>query len=569
METEPRDNASDEKDQTSVSADEGERIRGLLDFSGNKILDKIMEWDNPRQLVRQIPAEDFFWLIQKMGEDECLPMLAMASDDQKQYLLDLVSWEKDRVDLEKTSTWLGRLVQADPEGLAKWLFSKGESLAYYYLFKNIEVEIRSGDDAHRDFGEDFFTLDDVFYVRVPQEELKEKTINILRAMAGKDLGLYHALLSNLAGVIPAELEEDMYRLRNVRLAEHGFLPTEEALRVYTSLDPKDVNMEDHDEAEALIPDKDVRELIPISPFYHVRDRDLLTTVFSKIDDDLLLGRLRLEFAGLCNQILSADGMIVDDLDILVGACQKAARHLNLAIEKLCGDDAQKAVALIRNNSVLSLFRVGFGLVLRLKWETERWLKTSWFNRLGLGLSFWADKWGETLTGILKNKPQLYVGLEEENEFRDFNHIFELNDCRILIHRLKALDKMMEQLAEIYPLEIGSAEDRQLTFYHLMFNLWARKSLDLEPSFSTISADQVKAFFSHLRAGEDAFPFRMPGFRDVFILDFKVCVSALEPEIEADLEDALSLIWQEFTEEYEGVAAEDLDGRFSKFIPSKR
>ena len=111
-----------------------------------------------------------------MGEDECLPMLAMASDDQKQYLLDLVSWEKDRMDLEKTSTWLGRLVQADPEGLAKWLFSKGESLAYYYLFKNIQVEIRSEDDDHRDFGESFFTLDDVFYVRVPQEEIKEKTI---------------------------------------------------------------------------------------------------------------------------------------------------------------------------------------------------------------------------------------------------------------------------------------------------------------------------------------------------------------------------------------------------------
>ena len=188
METEPRDNASDEKDQTSVSADKGEMIQGLLDFSGNRILDKIMEWDNPQQMVRQIPAEDFFWLIKKMGEDECLPMLAMASDDQKQYLLDLVSWEKDRIDLEKTSSWLDRLVQADPEGLAKWLFSKGEALAYYYLFNNIQVEIRSEEDDHREFGKDFFTLDDVFYVRVFQEELKEKTINILRAMAGEDLG---------------------------------------------------------------------------------------------------------------------------------------------------------------------------------------------------------------------------------------------------------------------------------------------------------------------------------------------------------------------------------------------
>ena len=60
MENDLHDNESDEKDQTSVSADEVEMIQGLLDFSGDKILDKIMEWDNPKQLVRQIPGEDFF-----------------------------------------------------------------------------------------------------------------------------------------------------------------------------------------------------------------------------------------------------------------------------------------------------------------------------------------------------------------------------------------------------------------------------------------------------------------------------------------------------------------------------
>jgi len=58
---------------------------------------------------------------------------------------------------------------------------------------------------------------------------------ILKTMAGEDLLKYHSLLTGLAGVLPADLKEDMYRLRNVRIAEHGFLPREEALLVYAPL----------------------------------------------------------------------------------------------------------------------------------------------------------------------------------------------------------------------------------------------------------------------------------------------------------------------------------------------
>lgn len=554
---------SDEKDQRP--ADKTEMIQELLAFSGEELLEKIMEHDNPQLLVRTLPQEDFFWLVKKAGEDECLPLLKMASDDQKQYLLDLEFWEKDRLNLENASVWLGRLLQADPEGLARWLFSKGESIAYYYLFNKVQVEIKSEDDDHYDFGDNFFTLDGLFYVSVPDEEDKETIVNTLRAMASADLGTYQTLLANLAGVIPAELEEDMYRLKGVRLAEHGFLPLEEALEVYAPLPPDAVNTEDNAENKDSIPEEDIREMIPISPFYHARGQNLLTKAFSEINDDLVLDRLRLEFAGLCNQILSADGVIINDLDIIISACQKAAGHLNVILEKICGEDIRKAVALLRSNSLVSLFRVGFGLVLRLKWETERWLKSSWFNRQGLGLSFWPDEWGEHLKGILKDKPLHHVGSEEINELRAFERLFELENCQNLIHRLKVLDSLMEQMPGLYNFDKNTAEDSQPTFHQLLFNLWSRKLLGLELSFLSISRDQAKAFFGHLRAGEEAPPFRMSGFEDVFIQDFMSFASDFAPELKADLKEVLSLIWQEFAEEYESVTEKDIEGRFSKYL----
>ncbi len=553
----------DEKDQRP--ADKAEIIQEILAFSGEKILEKIMENDNPQFLVRILPQEDFYWLVKKAGEDECLPLLKMASDDQKQYLLDLEFWEKDRLDLEKASVWLGRLLQADPEGLVRWLFSKGEPLAYYYLFNKVQVEIKSEDDDHYDFGDNFFTLDGLFYVSVPDEEGKESIVNTLRAMASADLDSYQTLLANLAGVIPAELEEDMYRLKGVRLAEHGFLPLEEALEVYAPLAPDAVNTEDNDEDKGSIPEEDVREMIPISPFYHIRGQNLLTQAFSEINDDLVLDRLRLEFAGLCNQILSADGVIINDLDTLISACQKAAGHLNMLLEKLCDKDISKAVTLLRSNPLVSLFRVGFGLVLRLKWEAERWFKDSWFNRQGLGLSFWPDEWGERLKGLLKDKPLHHVDFEEIHELRAFEHLFELENCQNLIHHLKALDSLMERLSGLCNFDKNTSEDSQPTFHQLLFNLWSRKLLDLELSFLSISRYQAKAFFSYLRVGEEEPPFQMPGFEDVFISEFMTFASDFAPKLKVDLKEALSLVWQGFAEEYEIVAEKDIEGRFSKYL----
>ncbi len=553
----------DENDRRPV--DKAEMIQELLAFSGEKILGKIMEHDNPQLLVRILPQEDFYWLVKKAGEDECFPLLKMASDDQKQYIFDLEFWEKDRLDLEKASVWLGRLLQADSEGLARWLFSKGEAFAYYYLFNKVQVEIRSEDDDHHDFGEKFITLDGLFYISVTDEEGKESIVNILRAMAREDLGTYQTLLANLAGVIPAELEEDMYRLKGVRLAEHGFLPLEEALEVYAPLPPDAVSTEDNAEDKDLIPEEDVREMIPISPFYHVRGHNLLTRAFSEINDDLVLDRLRLEFAGLCNQILSADGVIINDLDTLISACQKAAGHLNLILEKSCDADIRKAVALLRSNPLVSLFRVGFGLVLKMKWEAERWFKISWFNSQGLGLSFWPDEWGEHLKGMLKDKPLYHVGPEEINELRAFEHLTELANSQNMIQRLKVLDSLMEQLSGVYNFDKNTIEDLQPTFHQLLFNLWSRKLLGLELSFLSIPRDQAKAFFGHLRAGEEVPPFRMFGFEDVFIKDFMAFASDFEPELKADLKEALSLIWQEFAEEYESVTKKDIEGRFSKYL----
>ena len=552
---------SDQKDLLSLRQTLLTRLHSL---SGKEILDQILDQDNPRQLVQHLAYQDFLWLVKRTGEEDCLPLLELSSEDQWQYLLDLELWRKDRLNLEQSSRWLARLAQADSRRLVRWLFGEGEMFAYYHLFKSIQVEVKKEDDSVHDIQEGFFTVDGVFYVRVLGKEHRQTIENVLRTMAGEDLERYHAILLKLAGVIPAEVEEEMYRLRNVRLAEQGFLPFEEAIAIYAPLNAKALNRGDPAEKVDIFLDEETRAVVPISPLDHVEGPNLLTAVTSGISDNLFLDRIRLEFAGICNQILSADGILANELDVLVRACKKAAGYLNLALESLCGTDISLAEKIVRGNFLGSIFRVGFGLALELKWEAERWLKGSWFYNHGLDLTFWGDDRGEILSGIVK-KSGLYTGLREGEAYKDFEMLSELNDCRELLHRLKLLDRVLAKLTVHYPLDKEILQEPQLTFYPLLFNIWARKKLKMAPCFSGVSLEEAKDFFCLLRAGDKNPPFRMPGFKEIFIADFMSFASALGEENKALLKNVLSTIWGEFSEEYERVSVDDLDVRFTRFI----
>lgn len=532
-------------------------------LSGKQILDRIVEDEEVRDLLPVLPAEDLSWLVKKIGEDDSIPLLAVASLEQWQYLMDLELWKKDRLDLKQASSWLARLFLANPYKLSKWLYTEGETFASYYFSRYIDVEIKKEDEDF-DLKDGFFTFDEVFYLRVVDETHRETIENILRTMAIENHLRFQALILGLAGVNPAELEEEMYRLKNVRLAEHGFLPFEEALSVYAPLNPK--RLITRRSIESPLIDAEVLSLAPRFPLQYVEAQNLLMEVNSRVSDHVFMDRLHLEFAGLCNQILSADGLAVSDFEVLVKTCQKAGGYLNLALENLCGDDISLAERLIRNNSLVSIFRVGFGFGLQLKWDAERWIESSWFQASGLKPPFWGDPWGETLSGLLERRPKFYKGSSAGGDaYRDYARLSELEECRLVLRRLGLLDRLLARLTKCYPPEDVLIGDPELTFYSLLFTLWARRQLNIEPTFRTISLAQAKTFFRRLRTEDQYPPYRMPGYEERFLKDLLSLVEDIESEDEELLKGTLSQIWHQFTEEYEWVRETDLDRRFSKFV----
>jgi len=550
--------------QGKPSPAQGEALlRQLHALSGSRLLSTILAYESPRKLVQQMPREDFFWLIKKVGEEECLPLLKLASVEQWQYLLDLEIWEKDRLHDGETLKWLNRLERADPRRLVRWLFSGAQDLTLYALAKGLEVVITQTDEEANALPPGFFTLDGVFHIRVRRPEYRETIENIIRVMATEDFNRYQALLLNCAGVLPAELEEEMYRRRNVRVAEHGFLPYEEAISVYAPLSSDTLDGQAPVEAEDVLEDEDMRGMVPLSPLNHTGAENMLTEAVFRINDPLLLDRIRLEFAGLCNQILSADGLAVKELEVLVWACRRAASYVNLALERLCGKDLAAAEQALRKHPMTGLFRVGFGLGLKLKWEAERWVKGSWFRAQDLGPEFWGAAWGGMLRGLTERRPRFYTALEKGEEYKDFEWLSELGEGLLLVRRLMVLDGLLEHLAGLYGKDLPQSPE--LTFHPLLFDLWGRRLLNLKPCFSGLPLKETRDLFRLLRHGGTGPPYDMPGFKEVFVQDMIRFGSVADAEATAVLKEALSVVWEDFVQEYSWVDLDGLDPRYSRFI----
>ena len=549
------------------SDDRADLLNELHSLPGSEIVDRILSSEGPRELVESLPSGDFYWLIKKVGLDDCLPVLRLASEGQWQYLFDLEVWKRDRLDLEKISDWLGKLQEADPKRLVKWLVSEAQALAFYHVFNNVEVIILEPDDEALDIPEGFISFDGMLYIRARNPKYREQTEALIRNMADQDFERYQALLQNLPGLVPAETEESMYRMRRVRMAEHGFLPFEEALSAYAPLDPKELGGEQKSDLPAAIEDSEIKDLVPVSPLHQSGMVNLFTETVQGMEDRLLLDRARQEFAGLCNQIIVADGIEVDEIDDLLRISRKVCSHLNLGLERTSGRDRDKSEELLRQHSLLSVYRVGIGLCLKVKWEAERWMKGSWYHGQGLTVSFWGEAWGGLLSGLLMRIPVRYTGYQagyrEGVEYRDFEWISQLSEALEELRRMMVLDSLLEQVEKRFPMDEDMLRSPEMTFRPLLFNLWGRLMLNLAPGIRGISPDQAEALFDMLRGPAKEPPYDMSPFEGKFINDFSQYATMPDPDTLAYLGETLSGVWQGFSDEYAWVI--DPKGSYSKYV----
>ena len=520
-------------------------------------LDKILASLQPATLIQSFPSQDLYFLMHSVGGEDFIPVLSLASQDQWEYILDMDIWGEDKPDIVRMTDALSLLFQSAPARLMRWAVKEKVELLEYYFLKNMEIRIREHDDVPPD-EDDFMTFDDKFYFRFPKanenEEGKpaqELITNMLESVAQMDLSVFHALLIETRSVLMPEVEEEEFRLKNVRLAEKGFLPAHEAIGIYqplSSLKLRKRPLKSSERKETYNPD------IPTVPNYaskFIKEDNFFAASLQTLSTDLLFD-LQAEFASLVNKVISADRIKIREKEDFEKVIDKTCGYLSVGIERV---NKKNPVSVIEIYFLEDVFRAGSSEILRLGRKVSQWHKTSFVNSNNLPLSFLDEKWLGIVGGALLDRPLFLDNYNQGDLYRNFKSFQEIDQTNLEIEKIIETDKILETL----DFDIQSFSHGILTYKSLFLTLWAKDHLNLDNSLSPIPVDDFKDFFAALFSNKEDFKIDKIKIDD--FLSWVSRVSKAEQETVSDnFIKVANEMFEEIEEEYGTVKVRDLDLR---------
>lgn len=550
----------------------------ILTTAPEKALEHILDSPRPATLVQSFPQEDFYLLVHDIGPEDALPVIALASEEQWEYILDMDIWTKDRIDIPSTGKWLGLLAKADFQRSTQWLAQKKTDLLELYLFRNVEVRIREHDQDPSELGEDFFTFDNYFYIRILppvwasdsegedstdafQKDHKELLQKLIKQLAALDFLSFQKILLEAVTVLPAEMEEELYRLRNVRMAEQGFLPFEEALGVYQPLSPEDLEKSktklEHGKND-IKPDAP----LPFRPISLVDKDNLFSNALAEIDSGELLERLQFELISLSNRVIVADQKKIQRPEDLKQSIKKVCGFVNIGLESLGADPAKKtagdSIALMKQHLLSEIFRVGYGAALKIKWRTERWVTKSWFIENGLPITFWGETWMGVLGGILIKRPLFFDNYKSGIIYREFNSLEEIRKTETVVDEIVCFDRLLS-LMDIRLERLSTYGF--LTYKNLLLTLWMKHHLGRESNAKPVDFPSFKSFFADLWDSDKPPRKVLQSMKEKFLQWLSGTSGLTDMEISENMGLTLENLFNELDSEYGDVSVDNLDPRY--------
>ncbi len=546
--------------------------RNILTLPPEQAGNAILDHPQATALVHSFAEEDFFFLIHDIGPTDALELLAMASARQWEYILDMEIWHRDQIDLKSVTHWFNLLMKAAPSRFIHWSLQEKPDLMEYYLNQTVELCIRAHDQEPSELDGDYFTFDDIFYVRLTEtpaqresepehlEQQQSFVADMLNRLAMTDHVRYQEILLRSVNVLPAESEEEAYRFRNVRLAEKGFLPFDEAVGVYQPISVRVIQQRKKELANP--PQPDLFFPAPLNHLAFLETDNRFTRALSLISLEDTLKTIQVEFAGLCNQIASADQKPIHERSELRHVVKKACGYLEIGLERLAGKksrlDDSRTAAFIQTYPLIDIFRLGYGLLTKLSQRAKQWEQQSWFANNRLALSFWDEYLVGMIGGLLLKRPRFFDNFETEGLYRDFASLSDVKTAHAALKQAMAFDDLLSCM------DIDAADLPEgffVTYKNLLLTLWARHELNFDRRARPIALDSFKPFYRALWQRSSEAPRIRSSMKSNFLAWLSEESAFTREEISLNLGNALENLFDELAWVYGEVTDENLDPRF--------
>ncbi len=554
----------------------------IIVSDSEKALNMILDAPAPATLIQSFPDQDLYYLMHKIGPYDFIPVLSMATSKQWEYILDVEVWDNDRIDIDYMTKVFDVLYKADPQRLLRWAITEKPDFFEFYLFKNMVVKVREHDDIPPEDFNDYITIDDKFYFCFPEksknsgdEPLKsgnsqkapELIEKMLKYVAQMDLSVFHGLLLETESVLPAEVEEEQFRLKNLRLAEKGFLPSHEAIGIYqpTKLDSlrqrPDNSLLKHEEYDPDIP-------LPPQFFSQFFQGDNLFVKSLKLFDSQTALHLESEIAALINKIISADKIKLTTKENLEKAILKTCDYLNLGLEIILKPELkpEHAKNAIQKYFLEDIFRTGSRAGIKLKTKAFNWFKQSFTHTSNLPLSFFGEDFLGVIGGLFLDRPLYFDNYKSGSLYKNFTSLAQITKTDKTLNKIMTVDKIIMDM----DIDIKSFTQGVLTWKTLILTLWARERLNLPSTLEPIDLQVFKKFFIALFLKTDINTKNLNQKnlnqtnqipRDDLIFWISKASSISQDDLSEELIEVLTDLINELEKEYSRVEPDNLDPRF--------
>ncbi len=552
----------------------------LLAMAPEKAMDAILEYPEARALVHSFSEPDLYLLIHQIGLNDSHPLLELASTRQWLFMLDMECWEQDRLNDAALSRWMNHLTAADPRRTIEWLVREETELIEWYLFRHLELYIREHDQDLADIPEDAVTLDGMYYFRIRPaspaisesepnfgfseiEDREQFLFGFLDRLARQDHGMFQNILWESRGCPSADIEEELYRQRNGRMAEKGFLPFEEAIGVYQPVRPENIPSR-----PPLARHKDTTSGSGPLPRYAENiffGENRLMDSRSLPQDDPLREDITLEITALTNRIAMADQKEISSRSDLEAIAAKIRGYLEIGIETVteATPTPTAAIRLFRKHLLTDLFRVGYREALLLKSRAKKWVRNSWFQSIPLPLSFWTESKMGTLGGLLLKRPLCYdSSLASGSLYREFR---SMADIRLVSQDLEETIQLDQLLFRVFGRISGHSFHRKkktgITWQNLILTRWACvETGHTAPDDITLDLATLRRFLASM--WEHSWQPQIPNDTKIRFLTWLSATTDLSAsDITRSVGQALDALFDDLESELGAVSLSDLDPRF--------
>jgi hypothetical protein len=432
-----------------------EKLEFLYGLPARQKRDLILSAPEAERLVQSFAPETLFYTLKEIGVADAGDLLSLALPEQIRSLFDLDCWDKDRPNLGRMREWIEAISEAGRKRMAEGLVELDLELVSLLLRQYIRVHRLADPQDSPDAPSDRFVQFDENYLIefIRHDAIHAHILDFLEEIFERDYNYFTGLMDEIYWGVEAELEEQAYHFRSLRLADQGFPDYFDAQSVFAYLNPQHfqtIRAQYPPPTRDGIDDNDVLPpgLAPALP-------DVENSLFNAA---LMAGfaaqgkrQLRSEMATVSNQVLVARSVDFGDLEAVRVAIEMTHNYMNLGLEHLAGGDLKIAIEHLRDTHLQQLFRLGVSLTIDLRKRAETVVAHLGFaSDHTREIPYLDSPFREAIAGFMQRQPQFYGGLDRDGSMvmRDFRSMRDLHLGYAMLEQVDAVPELFKGLLKL-------------------------------------------------------------------------------------------------------------------------